>query len=464
MTRFKFDAGTVTVGSCLAVFVCLSLVTSMPLLIVGLFLAIPACIWMCMHPVRLIYVQFIYVLFYGFLIGDLHLPGALSYGMDVINAMAFLIALYRFIKTPRYYRPKFGGAFFVLFLFVTVGITSALGNGVNPLYTLWSLRVFLRAPVFLFSAVVLMREQDAVKQLKFLPIYIIFSIPIFLIQKIEFPSTPDNVSGFFGSLSGGNTGLNVLLILVSCLCVVGLLSRSLHFYVSLAGLIICCIFAALSEIKVFYIELFIIILLSVTILKLSFKTLVLIIGFILVFYLGIHLYYILYPDSIDIFDINSIMKYSAQGGYSTRYDLNRLTAVQTLNSDFMHSPIDSLFGFGLGSGQHTQFFEAPLYSKYGDILHWIYFTHASVFIETGFVGLLLYVGFYLCVSCKVFSVRNINRSSISNSCFVFSILSILLISYNSTAIIESSYLMAWFIGLPLVFVKDHLLVEGSIHD
>ena len=120
-------------------------------------------------------------------------------------------------------------------------------------------------------------------------------------------------------------------------------------------------------------------------------------------FIGLQLFNAVFPGWE--FSVNQILDYTGQGGYSTETDLNRLTAISRICNEFLHTISQRLFGFGLGSCETSTFFNSGFFQQYGETIHYTYLLQAFLFLETGFVGLFLYLGFYISISAKALIMR-----------------------------------------------------------
>ena len=156
------------------------------------------------------------------------------------------------------------------------------------------------------------------------------------------------------------------------------------------------------------------------------------------------------PEFAGFFSLENIMDSASEGGYAGEGMLNRLSAVKTLDSMFLSDTAERAFGLGFGAGQFTQFFESPLYAVWGEVLHWTWFTDAAIFLETGYLGLIAYVGIFAIVAVQTVHMRNRMGSYgwIASACASVAILCLLLIVYNCSLTVDPS---CYFIGTMLAF-------------
>ena len=156
-----------------------------------------------------------------------------------------------------------------------------------------------------------------------------------------------------------------------------------------------CWVSIIAELKFYFVQLAILIVLYVLVSRPSIKNVLLVAGLLFGLYFAIQAFYAFMPGWDNYFDLKTLVASNTEGGYGTADGLNRLSAVETIRGLFMTDPASQLFGLGFGAGTYSQFFAAPLYSAWGEVLHWTWFTDAQLFLETGYVGLICYGLFFI---------------------------------------------------------------------
>ena len=159
----------------------------------------------------------------------------------------------------------------------------------------------------------------------------------------------------------------------------------------------------------------------------------------------------------DFFSIEFIMQYSEQENYSSADDLGRFTAISTIKDTVFSSRTEELFGFGLGNCDFSDIsiFSTPFSQKYG-FLHYFWFVSPMVYIELGFVGLGLYLSFF--VACFVLAYKKLKQTN-SNKLFcqmgmIMAIISVVISFYNGSLKIESAYIIYFVLALPFIESKE----------
>lgn len=432
------------------------MLTGAPYFAAAIALVVPVLIWACLKPKRLIYLLLTYCCVYPFLISDLGFPRLLSYGCDLLTAIAFIFSL----RSEGLRKVRWGFTYYPVALFFTVALFSAVIHEVPPLLFVWEARNVFRFFVFLVACVGLLDRGDITRLLKIL--FIVFVVNIFIcsFESLVLHYGQDNTNGLFGSGSGGNASTNILLLEMTCLALFGygykLVSpASLGFII--AG---SCWLSIIAELKVYFVQLALLFALYLVISRPSLKNLCMAVLFVVSLWAFVQLFYALVPGWDGFFDLNTMVESSTQGGYGSSDGLNRLSAIATLQSMFLSDSSSSLFGLGFGAGTYSQFFAAPLYLIWGEVLHWTWFTDAQIFLETGYIGLMLYGLFF--VTLGIHALRARRKMSSFEAAFtetgaIISFFCLMLLFYNCVLTVDpGGYLIFFFLAIPLIVERDRL--------
>ena len=440
-----FAVGTVAVGNPLPV-------------LIGMC-GIAGLILLGSDPKKLLYGLIAYSMVVKFLVGDLGLPSVANYVCDGLLLLTMLFALRR----PREgYVPSRGlrPVAMALLFFWVIATVSALLNAVSPVLYVWACRNTFRLFGILFCCVRLLDRDDVFGLVKFFIVFFWINLVVCAYQYFVLGTGQDNTNGLFGTGSGGNAMMVILMFAVSALCLFGYSSRRKSMAELIATLAACCFLAAIAELKVYYVLLALLIGLSVILNKPSFRNVAIVAFSLVALFAGVQLLETYNPDFVGFFSFDSIIESTSEGGYSSEGTLNRLSAVETLDVMFMNGAAERAFGLGFGAGQFTQFFESPLYTIWGEVLHWTWFTDAAVFLETGYVGLAVYVAIFAIVAVQAVRMRRRTGSDcwLVSACASIAVLCLVLIVYNCSLTVDPS---CYFIGVVLAF--PYILgMEGNV--
>lgn len=435
---------------------CLS--TGTPYLAVGILVSIVALVWACLEPKRLIYLLVAYCCIYPFLISDLGLPRFLSYGGDFINIVAFAFSL----RSGRLWSVHGGWARIPFIMFCVVALLSAIGNGVSPLLFFWEARNVFRFFIFLIACVGLLDVTDLHRIIRLL--FMAFAINLILcsFESLVLHYGQDNTNGLFGSGSGGNAATNVLLIEMTCVALFGYGRKKIGLPLLIFTILGSCWISIISELKFYFIQLAILVILYVVVEKPSVKNILLVLALFMCLYAAIQAFYLFMPEWSGYFTIENLIESSSTGSYGGA-QMNRLTAIETIRKMFIADTIHELFGLGFGAGTYSQFFSSPLYAEWGEILHWNWFTDAQIYLETGLIGLFCYAAFF-----GLLGINSLRRSRslpgkeayLAESGSIMALLCVLLMFYNCVLTVDpGGYLTFIFLAMPLIVQRDQCSKE-----
>lgn len=425
-------------------------------LAIGILLGIPALLFLIKKPVRLVYAQLFYVLTIKILISDFGIPSIANYVTDIFMLLIGLCAIMKYIKE----KPKLhikGPILCVLFLFLS-SVLGLIMNGQSMLLYVWGFRNIYRFFIFFFGCAVLLEKEDIAKIFKILYVYLFINVILstyqYFIQKLG----QDYIGGSFGTLKGCNAYMNIYLVILFAYYFVMFQNKKASLRKFLLVLVMSLYIAAISELKIFYLEIIVIIILSFILAKPNKRTIILVILSLIGVYIAINLLYMIYPGFKDFFTLDGMLNYSNGGGYSNEDNINRTTALGSITDLFLDSPSKVLFGIGMGSAEVSQFsaFNSDFYIRY-QYLAYDWFSHAFMLLENGYVGFILYTLFFIAIFLGTVKINRRTHNTNRPIYMVIEILAcicILLMWYNSSLRMESAYLLYIVLTIPFVLYKD----------
>ena len=95
-------------------------------------------------------------------------------------------------------------------------------------------------------------------------------------------------------------------------------------------------------------------------------------------------------------------------GYTSSGDMNRLNAIPVINELWLKNGWQRAFGMGLGNCDYASFdfLTTPFFKTYSD-LHYTWISYAFLYMETGWIGLMFYYGFF---ALTFFEIRRIEKT------------------------------------------------------
>lgn len=347
-------------------------------------------------PKLYIYIQIIYVCVVQLLI-EVGLPDRITLICDLINIVLLIYLIKYYGKLIKY--KKYFLGFIVSYLsFFLFGTFSALVSGMHLLLWMWSIRNFGRFVVFFVSCCVFLNVEDTKRIKKFIWILGHVNFGIALFQFLVLGKSGDYIGGLFGTSGGvANTWLNVFLLAVIIIQFSEWLAQKRKTVSLLTSLIEGIIIAIISELKFYYIEIAIFIIIGFFVSKKTKKIiekLVLILCFsIIAVSVSVPILYNLFPHFENFFSIDVIIR-TATNSYTGNNDLGRATAIYDIaNRVFKKDVWNIIFGIGLGNGEYSgdqKILQSAFYIK-NKYTNYYWFTDAVIMIQNGLVGVVLYI-------------------------------------------------------------------------
>jgi len=408
------------------------------------------------QPEWLIWLIFVMPFLFGTLFNLLKLPMSLKYLLDV----AWVLLIFYLIRKKRHgfsrNRSDRALELWILALLVYTFIVYIV-NYRSGFYYVWGLRNNFRYYVVFFAVADFLKKSDIQNYWSLFENFFWVNTVVSLLQYFVFGIYGDNLGGLFGTDVGCNAYTNVFFVIASAQTLVWYLNKQEGLKKCIAKCAAMIVIAALAELKFFYIEFVLIVVLAVLVTDFSWRKFSVIVFGLAGVLIGVYALTMLFPNSTGFFSVDGILKIAAsEKGYTSSGDLNRLTAIPIISNRFLKTIPQKLFGLGLGNCDTAgySFLVSPFYSQYAH-LRYQWFSIAFWFLETGYVGLILFYGFFALVGIRCLKMR---KTDISDRCFVqtaaiVGFCCLMIAIYNSTLRMEAGY-MAYFI-LALPFIKDN---------
>lgn len=415
-------------------------------------------------PSGLIELQIVFALIERFLVQMIGMPRSIIYVMDVLNICLFT-HLIRKIKSTRY--AGFMIAYFgIVVVSLTVGLINYREWGGNIASSVIEIRNIIRFPIFFLSCVEFLNEEQIKKIYKLLTGFFSINTIVILYQYFTFHPPGvwmrgDMLNGFFGTETGGNTFVNVILIVV----VTYLLScwinkeKSVISFGIAAG--VSLLIAALIELKAFFVE-FIVIYGFYLIKKRKTKKEIVINGLLItaaavISVGGLQIMYKEYPWFKDSMSIAGFIKQLSGNGYTGDGDLNRFTGVFTIASKIFGGDIGQiLFGIGAGNASQTRILGSrTVFFDFYEKTHYNWFSATYMFVQGGMFTLLTYLFtfVYLFFKRKRYKQFELNTQ-------IMCILAVFLVFYGEALRTDAGYFV--YFAIASGFVKSKSAVKVDI--
>ena len=395
----------------------------------------------------LIYIQLFLVLFMGVGVSLFHLPNSIKYVTDVITVLLFALTVPLYKEKLKNIKNKKG--FYAIAIFSTYCLINMIIGGAGIVLSIWAIRVTFRFIIFFVSCVCLLDNDDLKKILKILENVYIINFFIILFQFFVQGYRQDFLGGIFGVEKGCNGSLNLFVVILLCYEFYKFFSKQSSIGRIMIYCAIAFIIAALAELKFLYIEILIILTISVFTNKISIKTILITVLAILGFIVGMFLLQKYFPYAFAVFKDRETISNYLSASWSETLQVTRTTGITVINKYFIEdSMMNKIFGLGLGNCEISSFFSSDFATKYFST-NYRQFTFSMQYLETGIVGLMLYLGIYI----AFYKDANSNETMLNNKFYLTLIILIFFnVWYNDSCKTEIAYIL--YLLLSTIYFKD----------
>ena len=294
--------------------------------------------------------------------------------------------------------------------------------------------------------------EDAEKSFRIFDILFWVNVPITLIQYFVFHYKQDYLGGIFGIESGANASTIIFFTIVLSRSLLRYMEKEESFSLCGAKCVAALFISALAELKFFFVFFIIMLVIAAFFTSFSWRKL-------LIFATGGALVVVTSTLLVTLFDFEgflsfeNIWKAATQRHYSSDKTVNRLSAIPVLAEMLVPKFSDRLFGFGLGNCDTSSFAicNTPFYQIHGH-LRYTFFSAAFLFLEVGYMGILLYSAFF--VMCFFMIWKRIKSGACDRlhgqTALIMAVLAVVLIIYNSSLRAEAGYMVYFVLALPFV--------------
>lgn len=336
---------------------------------------------------QLIYGIIYFTVIMGALTAELRLPTSIYYFNDVMVVM-----LLYFIYLHGKFYERINMRFFPLLTgcLVFILIIGICINGVPLRLVIWATRNTFRFFVFLYAAIIFLDLDDVERIFETLYKFQWVNLALGLYQLKVLGLEQDSLGGIFGHGNGMGLTSFCCLMVAYQICAYFYKKTTLFrlIFVLISSLLLC----TLAEEKMFFFEMVIILVSAVFFTGYTNRK----IGGVCLGSLGLYgglqfLKYLLPWSYERVTNLELFLEYgsSTTGGYN----ISRFGAFTEINEMFFKNNIFyNLFGYGLGNCEFSKYsiFLSDFYKRNG-WLNYRWFAHQWMFLETGYLGLILYI-------------------------------------------------------------------------
>lgn len=386
-------------------------------------------------------------LFLTILTDFLGLPGMLKYTIDIawVGILA-LTLIHRYIHIKKTVLPM---VYIVLAFFLCTLVVYGFQYQ-SIVYYFWGFRNNFRYYIAFFAFVSFLDENDVECKLNFLDVLFWVDVAVSAVQYAAFGYNQDHLGGIFGVERGSNACTLLLFSLVLTRSVLRMMSGEKRATACVLQMIAASIVSALAELKAFFVILVLILFLSAVMTKFSLKKCLLILVMLACISLGSIILVDVFGSSSTL-SIDNISRMIFAKSYASDNDLGRLNAIPVLSKTILKDHAERWFGLGLGNCDTSAFAicNTPFYQAHSN-LHYTWFSSAFLFLETGYVGLLLYASFF--GTCLLQSVKQMREKGCNRLyceiAVVFAVLCVVFMVYNASLRTDLGYIAYFALALP----------------
>jgi hypothetical protein len=408
--------------------------------------------------------QIYYSIIVGFAIYNLGAPKASTYLSDFINLLLMLSLLGTQSGRRRIcdWKSRCKYSCVAIMGFFVVGTMSALVNfsGISSIILyFWSLRNYFRFFIFFIAVACYLEKRklsNIFKNLRYI-LYLSTILSIYQYFVMGYGKTGhsgDLIGGIFGTATQGNAAICLFAAGLCVYYICGYVRKEASL-VQVASVIACALISAvLGEIKFFFFVLIAIGIVLIISNKPNLKTIIITVfgGIILSYAVAMVQIYYVGSGTKSLNSIEGIISYVTTSSYSYTTDsINRIGGIATIKRLFF-SGKNSLFGVGLGMADHSSFFSSAIYKQYGYI-NYSWFMLPYLFLETGWIGVVSYIAIYMGMFVDILKKRPYLTVA-KKSGIVLSVVSLMMIVYNSSLRVDTAYVYFAFLAIPFIPIED----------
>lgn len=353
---------------------------------------------------------------------------------------------------------------FVLFLMFSFIGTAV--NFSNIILHMWGYRRIFSNLFFFIACICFQRTQD----LDFINKLFWLNLSISIIE-ILLGYRQDCVGGLYGVSRGQVNGpLNILLIIFTTKAIIEYINKETSIKKLLLFIFTSLFIAAYAELKIYFVELVLIVALCSLVTKFSLKKLLLFILGGIAAIVGVTMLSSVFSEfSMDILSIKYIWNYLTNpGGYVGQFahdagDVNRLSFWNKCII-YLNGPFERLFGLGVGNCDSINIInvQSEFYIQHNS-LHYYMFPLPMILLEQGILGFVLYIFMFVAIFVAI-NRREKTATHLSTSVFqiakVLNLMAFVITIYDTSILGKGGFLFYYILSLPLVGVINEKKVRA----
>lgn len=269
----------------------------------------------------------------------------------------------------------------------------------------------------------------------------------------------DYLGGMFGTEKGCNGALNVYLIIICTYALSRFMNKKMNLISLIWTLMNSTVLGTLAELKVFYVELVLIVVLSVLVNRRSLKSFLILVSGFFTLFIGILVLSNVNSDSMRFLtSLEQVVEYNSVTDYGGELVISRLTSFSQIDNYFFEDQVSKkLLGYGLGGCEDSETFEwfnSGFADRYRET-RYRYLTVSMNYLETGYIGLIAFLVIFIAIFFVAYKYK-----TILNDSWVISLVQILCVIYIVTCWYDSSirsfvgYIMYFSLATLFICIKE----------
>ncbi len=410
---------------------------------------------------HLIEFQIYYLLIVEMLIDILHFPEIIRYVLDVNLIFMFFMFLPKIRNIINDKDSNKTHYYIMGYIFATIAFSIIRRTPFGQVA--WAARNNYFYFLFFFICAYTLSLKDFNRIIKNVVKLQAFNIICILYEYIILRKVGDYAGGMFGTTAGCNGYLNVYLCIITAFVLIQYSNKKASLSYVAYIVVSCMAVAVVSELKFYFIEFIIIVLVSVLLSRANAKNALVVIVGIVALFIGIQILTAVNPWSADLMsDFDSINEYTKTNYGGTV--IARATPFSQINDYFFRDNVFyNLFGFGFGACEDSVSFSwansdfATLYRDLG----YRNLSTSMVFVELGYTGIAAFLTIFVLLFTNIQKLKQ--KATENKNFYVFSqtvcVIAIANIWYNSTIRREIAFLTFFCLSAFIICAREKALKE-----
>ncbi|MDM0960174.1 hypothetical protein ACQR2U_11980 [Clostridium perfringens] len=409
----------------------------------------------------LIEFQIYFVLIVEALISLFHFPSTIRFLLDLNTLLIIAAIIINFRKIEISGRLK--GYLKYIIIFLICIFVLAMLHLVPIGQFIWAIRNNYFFLFFSLICVYCLKESDIKRILKIVVLLQYFNIFCAFYEYFILNVQNDFLGGMFGCEQGCNAYLNAYLSIITAICICQFIYKKTSLFNMLFIVGSSSVIATLGELKIYYIELILIVIFAVLLSKKSIKSFFIVITCFCSLIIGIKILSQTSNESLQfIQSIDSLIEYDSRTDYGDGdIRISRFTVFNQVNDYFFNdNTYLKMFGFGLGSCEDSETFSgfnSDFANKFG-FLQYRNLSSSMLYLEVGWFGLIgfIFIFMYIFILSYKYKRNFIGTEYVYLPILtqIVCVLTIIGIFYNSAIRREIAYFTYFILSLNLILIKE----------